>query len=38
MIHGYPSIRKAWGFAGNPGAKTACSQCRDPGFDPWSGT
>ena len=25
------------GFLGGPVAKTPCSQCRGPGFDPWSG-
>ena len=24
-------------FAGGPVAKTPSSQCRGPGFDPWSG-
>ena len=24
-------------FHGGPVAKTFCSQCRGPGFDPWSG-
>ena len=24
-------------FPGGPVAKTPCSQCRGPGFDPWSG-
>ena len=24
-------------FPGGPVAKTFCSQCRGPGFDPWSG-
>ena len=24
-------------FTGGPVAKTLCSQCRRPGFDPWSG-
>ena len=24
-------------FPGGPGAKTPCSQCRGPGFDPWLG-
>ena len=24
-------------FPGGPVAETPCSQCRDPGFDPWSG-
>jgi len=24
-------------FPGCPVAKTSCSQCRGPGFDPWSG-
>ena len=23
-------------FTGGPVAKTPCSQCRGPGFDPWS--
>ena len=25
------------GFPGGPVAKTPSSQCRGPGFDPWSG-
>ena len=24
-------------FPGGPVVKTPCSQCRGPGFDPWSG-
>ena len=24
-------------FPGDPVAKTPCSECRGPGFDPWSG-
>ena len=30
---------KVWpgDFPGGPVAKTLCSQCRGPGFDPWSG-
>ena len=24
-------------FPGGPVAKTLCSQCRGPGFNPWSG-
>ena len=24
-------------FLGGPVVKTLCSQCRGPGFDPWSG-
>ena len=24
-------------FTGGPVAKTPCSRCRGPGFDPWSG-
>ena len=24
-------------FPGSPVAKTPCSQCRGPGFDPWPG-
>ena len=24
-------------FPGGPVAKTSCSQCRRPGFNPWSG-
>ena len=26
-----------WDFSGSPVAKTPCSQCRGPGFHPWSG-
>ena len=25
-----------WDFLGGPVVKTLCSQCRGPGFDPWS--
>ena len=28
---------KFWVFPGGPVAKTTHSQCRGPGFDPWSG-
>ena len=27
-----------WDFPGDPMAKTLSSQCRGPGFNPWSGT
>ena len=27
----------SWDFPGGPVVKTLCSQCRGPGFDPWSG-
>ena len=30
-------IEKAWDFPSGLVAKTPCSQCRGPGFDPWSG-
>ena len=32
-------IRKMWSWdvPGGPVSKTACFQCRGPGFDPWSG-
>ena len=26
-----------WDFPGGPVVRTPCSQCRGPGFDPWSG-
>ena len=26
-----------WDFPGGPVAKMPCSQCRGPGFNPWSG-
>ena len=26
-----------WDFPGGPVAKTPCSQCRGPGFNPWLG-
>ena len=29
--------RKSRGFTGSPVTKTPCSQCRGPGFKPWSG-
>ena len=35
----YPNThtRKSFGdFPGGPVTKTLCSQCRGPGFDPWS--
>ena len=28
---------RTWDFPGGPMAKTPHSQCRGPGFDPWSG-
>ena len=31
------SEHSSWDFPGGPVAKTPCSQCRGPGFDPWSG-
>ena len=31
-------IKGIWGdFPSGPVAKTLCSQCREPGFDPWLG-
>ena len=30
-------IQQTWDSPGGPVAKTACFQCRGPGFDPWSG-
>ena len=27
----------SWDFPGGPAAKTLCSQCRGPGFNPWLG-
>ena len=35
----YPTSRESGegDFPGGPVAKTPCSQCRGPGFDPWSG-
>ena len=27
----------SWDFPGGPVARTVCSQCRGPGFDPWLG-
>ena len=29
--------RGHWNFTGGPVVKTLCSQCREPGFHPWSG-
>ena len=26
-----------WDFLGGPVARAPCSQCRGPGFNPWSG-
>ena len=31
------SEHSSWDFPGGPVAKTPRSQCRGPGFDPWSG-
>ena len=31
------SIKNNGDFPGGPVAKTPCSRCRGPGFDPWSG-
>ena len=28
--------RKTRDFPGDPAAKTLCSQCKEPGFNPWS--
>ena len=33
----FPSKPLIWDFPGGPVAKTLRSQCRGPGFDPWSG-
>ena len=30
-------LMSTWDFPGGPVAKTLNSQCRGPGFDPWSG-
>ena len=30
-------MKRLMGLPGGPVAKTLCSQCRKPGFDPWSG-
>ena len=37
--HQQSTMRKGWlgDFPGGPVAKTACSQCRGPEFDPWLG-
>ena len=32
FVHGF------WDFPGGLVAKTLCSQCRGPGFDPWLGS
>ena len=42
MIERFPSLlqcyrKNTWDFPGGPVAKTSLSQCREPGFDPWSG-
>ena len=34
--HEYRS-KETWPFARGPVAKTSCSQCRGPRFQPWSG-
>ena len=31
------TLRVSGGFPGGPVVKTLHSQCRGPGFDPWSG-
>ena len=30
-------LKKLWDFPGGPVSKALCSQCRGPGFNPWSG-
>ena len=32
----WPEIKLRWDFPGDPVAKTLCSQCREPRFNPWS--
>ena len=34
---GYSYKRATWDFPGGPVSKIPHSQCRGPGFDPWSG-
>ena len=39
-FHRYDKATKEvrfWVFPGDPVGKTSCSQCRGPGFHPWSG-
>ena len=36
-IHMLEYYADLWECPGSPGAKTLSSQCREPGFDPWSG-
>ena len=33
----FPADPLQWDFPDGPVAKTSHSQCRGPGFDPWSG-
>ena len=35
--HKGPAFKTCTQYAGGPVAKTLCSQCRGPGFHPWSG-
>ena len=37
IVWSYIKISIYRDFPGGPGAKTPCSQCRGPGFSPWSG-
>ena len=36
-ICSFSNKKQWWDFPGGPAAKTPCSQCRGPWFDPWSG-
>ena len=33
----FPKKRRSWDFPDGPVAKTPCSQCNGPRFNPWSG-
>ena len=37
LVNSTQALNRFRDFPGSPGGKTPCSQCRGPGFDPWSG-
>ena len=37
MQNNKQKLQAIWDFPGGSVDKTLCSQCRGPGFDPWSG-
>ena len=37
LLKSCQKMKYLWDFTGGPVAKILSSQCRGPGFDPWSG-